>query len=165
MIGAEKFTPENKGLILDSLRKGRTKSLAARLVGTQPQMLNTWLSKGRKNLDEIDRYASGQWSDGDPPPTLNGYGEFFVQVLVAQAQAEDDRARVFCDSSLMDPQWALTWLRQADPEHYRRDVTPVEVSGPGGREIQIDVVSLLQSRISETIAAAEKAEAAAKPGS
>lgn len=79
-------------VILNALRAGAWRKVAARLAGISPGTLWEWMERGEAEPDSI-------------------FGRFRVEVIKAESEVEHDVGKVALDGALKDPKLALDYLR------------------------------------------------------
>lgn len=143
-----KFTPDTTDKILQALRAGNYRETACRYAGISYATLRKWMLKA----EEPDAPAE--------------YVEFVAAIEKAEADAEvadlalirraasdqrDDDGNITARGSWQ----AAAWIRERkNPERWgRREATKVELSGPDGGPVQLDVQHMVDVSAIESLAA------------
>lgn len=118
-----KFSPDVAARVIQALRGGNYRNVAAAYAGIHYTTLRKWLI------------------DAEKPDAPQELIDFANAVEKAEADAEvADLALI--RRAAQDKDWrAAAWIRERrSPERWgRRDATKVEVSGPAGGPVQVDV--------------------------
>lgn len=104
--------------ILAALRKGATHRLAATTAGIDPRTLKTWLANGRANLLLLDQHDAGDWPADQPPPELDKFGRFTLEVYAAEGEPELAAVESWTKAARKDWRAASDWLRRRRPAEY-----------------------------------------------
>jgi hypothetical protein len=120
--------------ILDALRSGHSRRMAAAAGGVSHTSLQIWYSKGR---------------NGDPK-----YVSFFARMRDAEYQAANQMIEIVWKAARTDPKYATWWLERRLPEDYGKQDGPraedadadVETEAAGDLALAESVVAALKSR-------------------
>jgi transposase-like protein len=153
----KRFTTERQEKAIEWLRLGNFRESAASRVGVHDTTLGKWVSKGRDEIaardEAIERLEAGETV---AIPELSEYGHFAIAVMEAEAEAEHGMVGLVLAGKTEDIRW---FLERRWPHRYGRAAQRVELSGPGGKPVQVqDARRSLLSRLS-TVAPAEEAQA------
>lgn len=127
--GGRKYSAQVHKTVVKAMREGRTKNIAAALIGVHPDSLAAWLSMGR---DQPDRYPEYAQLRADVEKAMAEYAAEALDRIQAAAKA--------------DPRnWtADAWyLERTRPEDFsKRDKVEIETSTP---LVQINALVLSDS--------------------
>lgn len=121
-----KLTASTRLRLLEALRLGAHRSVAARVAGISPDTLGEWMERGRER-------APGE----SPPrrPASPTYAQFAREVLEAEAAAEVGAIHDLHDQMKKDHRAALAFLERRFGDRWRVDAAPM----PGPHEAPIHV--------------------------
>lgn len=117
-----KFTEETKAKVVQALRGGNYRNVAAQYAGISHATLRNWLKNGQD------------------PENYPDYAEFLEQVEKAEADGEV-ASLALIRRAASDGNWnAASWmLERKSPERWgKRDMTKIELSGPDGGAIDVN---------------------------
>lgn len=144
-----KFTVARRRRILKALNGGRFRYTAAALAGVGERTLKEWISRGRLELDALELADL----EAKALPEVTAWGEFYLEVLAAEAVAEDKALGVIVDiatdkeSEDRDRLKAATWYLAAKyPRRYGSGAR-VEITGKGGGPVELDARDTLLEKL------------------
>lgn len=140
--GRTLWTAPRRKKILEAVRKGHYRKVAALTVRVDERTIKQWVANGRDNLEKV---TLGQ-------ARVNTYGQWVLDLDAAEAEAEIEALDVIIDvarDKKADPrirvQSAQWYLERKHPARY--GIQRVELTGAGGGPIQVDARSALLERL------------------
>lgn len=118
------FCPETCATILRWLALGNFRESACARARVDPSTLRTWLDKGAEDLEKTPDDAE-----------LSDYAAFYVDVIEAEATAEQAMVGTVLSGETEDVRW---FLERRYPKRFGKMATRLELSGPDGKPIQVD---------------------------
>jgi hypothetical protein len=115
-----KLTPDVEQKILLAVRGGNYRYVAARWAGTTERALQRWMLEGKKH-------------------PKSKYGKFRKALIEAEQTAEIHAIKIVLDAAKKDAKHAQWWLERKQPARWgRQAVQKHELSGPGGRPVEVN---------------------------
>jgi len=117
--------------LVECIRQGAYYETACRCVGIGYRTFRTWMTKGEGE-------SAGQ------------YGQFRQAIKQAEAEAEIRLVELWQQQAITNWQAARDFLERRYPERWgRKDRAALEVSGPDGAPLEINVHDLLIAKLDE----------------
>lgn len=155
--GRTLWTAPRRKKILEAVRKGHFRKVAALAVQVDERTIKAWVSKGRDNVAAFRNGTARK---------LDTYGAWFLALEEAEAQAEIDALDIVIDvardseqDARVRVQAAQWYLERKHPKRY--GIQRVELTGAEGGPLQVDARSALLDRLE---AMRQRAEAAPAEG-
>lgn len=145
MARPRKWTPELGAVIVNGCRIGLFRYLAAEIAGVSERTVKRWIDRGRRQWTEAEARLA---EDPEAEFVLDEFGEWYGDVIAAEAQAEQARVNTILAASLTDPKWAEWWLRRKKNKRYNAAAPDDNVPVIG------DPLAELESRVAAAIASA-----------
>ncbi len=145
-----------------ALEDGRYRYNAANLAGIGERTLKEWIARGRA---EVDAQELAELHGQKTVKAIGPFGEFYLEVALAEAKAEDEALGVIVSIAL-DPKAegrdrlkaAMWYLERKHPRRYGSAVRH-EHAGPDGGPIEVDARDTLKDRLAGLAKKAAKAGA------
>lgn len=152
--GNRKFTAARAARIVEHVRSGLFRYNGAELEGISVKTMEGWVSRGKDNLDQLEREID------DPPEgpraRIDAYGRFVASLMAAEAQAEQGVVGVIHQmaTDCVDPAVRLraaTWyLERKNNLRYGRGALRVDLAaGEGGEDEADNAVVVVLGRLSQ----------------
>lgn len=117
------FCDETCTTIIGWLSAGNFRESAAARAKVSPSTLGDWLKRGEQELEKT--------VDGEE---LGPYAQFYVDVISAEATAETTMVGMITEGDNEDRRW---FLERRYPRRFGRMATRVELTGEGGKPIEV----------------------------
>lgn len=146
-----RLTPKTHKILVEAIRRGNYRDQAASLAGISRKTLLRWLQEGRREEEQ------------DVPDKEARYRAFYLDVVRAEAEFEDEMIVTITNSAKANPQnWAaaMTILERKYPQRYgRRDALQIE----GGDKPLVNINVLGNPEVRELATGLLEALAGKKP--
>lgn len=118
-----KFNATTKRAILDAIRCGNYVVTACQAAGIGTSTLTMWRSKAEE--------------EQSTKAEVHPFSDFMAEMAAAEAACEKEVVRKVHKATTDDPELGLKLLARRHPERWG-DRTRTELSGPGGKPIQVE---------------------------
>lgn len=137
------FTPQVADGIVLAIRAGVPMGVAAESQGVSDKTMYDWLRAGRGEPSKID----------PSPEMLEQLRDFSERVAVARAEAHVMAVGTI-RQAIAKGNWqaALAWIKLRYPQHYAERM---EVTGPGGGPIAMEIAQALEGLTEDELASIE----------
>lgn len=156
------LTPEVEKRLLDLFRAGVPATHAARSASIGQRTLFQWIARGERALDDHEdtgekiperelpfaqfaQRAARARAEGMARAVMNiqksAAGGYVVRETTRRFRNENGQWVEETDKVIAPPEWraAAWWLERADPEHFSRRTTELQISGPGGGPLEVSI--------------------------
>lgn len=114
----------------EALRIGSPHQTASAYAGVHYKTALLWRNLGEEERTRIE--------NGQPPnPDMTKYLEFFDAVTEAGEERRLNWLGVVNNAALLDPDWAWRMLMNDAPEHFRPPSSRTELTGAGGKDLNL----------------------------
>jgi len=117
------MTPQVRERIIELVRKGNYRKVAAMVAGVSERVVSEWMTEGERNPDSEQ-------------------GEFARSILEAEGTAETVMSAVVWEAGKVDPDHAWKWLARKAPDRWA-ETRKTELTGKDG-----DALSIVINKVS-----------------